>query len=141
MKTTFYIETSRFAFFERAMNNRKQVVVHEGSGYVTEINTYYGFDEIEIVLTPLQEPLRVPYYMLDSPFTKMLAETSGRTVEVIPEEPEKEPTEEGRKRHHGGKYENYVCTCVPECEHPCKGACDCKACNEAYQDYLSNDWV
>lgn len=52
-----------------------------------------------------------------------------------------EPTEEGKKRHPpNGIYDSeYACTCIPTCANPCKGGCGCKACDTAYQDFLSTE--
>jgi hypothetical protein len=58
-------------------------------------------------------------------------------------EPHVIPTDEGVKRYMetGGYYtengERIPCTCTSECEKPCKGKCGCRACHDAYQDFLS----
>lgn len=36
-------------------------------------------------------------------------------------------------------YDGVPCTCKDNCPDPCKGACGCKACHTAYQDFLSNE--
>jgi len=59
------------------------------------------------------------------------------------------PTEEGMRRHppdgiyKGGFFADAdkifweACTCSSDCPYPCKGQCDCKACNANYNDFLS----
>jgi len=54
------------------------------------------------------------------------------------------PTSEGIKRYNSppkGYYtangEKIPCTCTKKCKTPCKGACGCLACLEAYQDFMS----
>lgn len=39
-------------------------------------------------------------------------------------------------RYHDG-INNLICTCKQTCNNPCKGECGCKACKNAYQDFLS----
>jgi hypothetical protein len=56
-----------------------------------------------------------------------------------------QPTDEGRKRYEADGF--YVvdadwriaCTCKPTCPADCKGECGCKACEAAYQDFLSQE--
>jgi hypothetical protein len=38
-----------------------------------------------------------------------------------------------------GRLENNSCTCKPTCPSPCKGECGCKACHEAYMDFLASE--
>ena len=56
------------------------------------------------------------------------------------------PTDEGKKRYEpdgiytGGMNDRdywKICTCKPECDHPCKGVCGCEACHMSYMDFLS----
>lgn len=37
-------------------------------------------------------------------------------------------------------YDENVCTCKDTCSFNCKGECGCKACQEAYADYLTEDY-
>lgn len=52
------------------------------------------------------------------------------------------PTSVSRKNYPDsvppGYYEDYPCTCDPQCDDPCKGGCGCEACSASYEDYLSS---
>jgi hypothetical protein len=126
---TFQIEPQRLSFFQRAFLNRKLVQVREGIGLVRCCGIKIENDKTFFTVT-----LRTPDpTVLISP---VLGVRGHRVIHIKPEVP-KEPSEEGMKRWHGGRSrDGLVCTCVYDCERPCKGECGCEACLDAYGAFL-----
>ena len=76
----------------------------------------------------------------------MRREAAGNAVRLKGITMTDEPSAEGRVRYDYSDPPGYYrsggtmipCKCTPECPDPCKGIeCDCEACGEAWNDYLS----
>jgi len=75
---------------------------------------------------------------LPNPFANEIPKPKAFLMEAT--EHKKTPTNEGKRRHPpDGFYFNTgsACTCKPVCPKPCKGGCGCRACLDAYSDFLS----
>lgn len=55
----------------------------------------------------------------------------------MPDAPLAEKPVTGKNWPNG--YDGVPCTCPDSCDYACKGECGCKACHDAYQDFLSDE--